>query len=231
VPYTDEPCVHIDWHAERRERHTDKDGDTHYTWETVADGRETLWFDLEDDTGRVLVRADSDSPEFDIRDDGHSTTETFYRGEHAPGELTEFIRTFRDRTTDKETDTASDSESGRGGMFDRVFDAASDLFDGGDPLGQTHKRRRYRQTILPVGTDIYLYGSAQPRQEGSMSTSEADLLEIRRDTGTGEFLVADIGEAQLQDSYSKRGPLKIVVGLLLSAVGLYLLLSRYVFPA
>lgn len=227
VPYTDEPCVHIDWKAERRERHTDKDGNTHYTWETIADGRETLWFDLEDGTDRVLVRADADEPEFDIRDGGHSTRDTFYQGERAPREVVDFIRGFRDRTDGSETADETDD----GGMFDRVFDAASDLFDGGDPLGNTFKRRRYSQTILPVGTDIYLYGSAEPRQGGSMQTSEADLLEIRRDSGTGEFLVADISEDQLQDSYSKWGPLKIAIGIALSAVGLYFLLSLFVLPA
>jgi hypothetical protein len=235
VPYTDEECVHIDWRAERRERHTDKDGNTHYTWETIADGRETLWFDLEDDTGRVLVRADADEPEFDIRDDGHSTRDTFYQGERAPAQVTEFIRAFRNRTEGRpQEDSGSDGEhvdETNAGMFDRMFDAAADFFDGGNPLGQTHKRRRYSQTILPVGTDIYLYGSAEPRQGGSMETSEADLLEIRRDSGTGEFLVADVSEEQLQDSYSKWGPLKIALGLGLSAIGLYFLLSRYLLPA
>jgi hypothetical protein len=224
VPYTDEKCVHIDWDAERRERHTDEDGNVHYTWETVASGTETLWFDLEDDTGRVLVRGDVDAPEFDIRDDGHSMTDTFSRGEPAPAQVKEFIRSFRDRS---EREHASDSESGDSGMFDRMFDAASDLFEDGDPLSGTHRRRRYSQTILPVGTDIYLFGSAEPKQGGSMESSEADLLEVRRDSGTGEFLIADINEDQLQESYSKRGPLEIGVGLVLSAVGLYFLLSRY----
>jgi hypothetical protein len=230
VPYTDEECVHIDWRAERRERHTDKDGNTHYTWETIADGRETLWFDLEDDTGRVLVRADADEPEFDIRDDGHSTRDTFYQGERAPAQVTEFIQEFRDRTEGREAKETTENQE-ESGMFDRMFDAASDFFDGGTPLSQTHRRRRYSQTILPVGTDIYLYGSAEPREGGSMTTSEADLLEIRRDSGTGEFLIADVGEEQLQDSYSKWGPLKIALGLALSAIGLYFLLSRYLLPA
>lgn len=228
VPYTGEPCVHIDWEAERRERHTDEDGNTHYTWETVADGRGTLWFDLEDETGRVLVRADRDAPEFDIRDAGHTTTDTFYQGERAPRDVVAFIRGFRDRT-DGEPEAGADGDEG-GGMFDRVFDAASDFLDGGDPLGNTFKRRRYSQTILPIGTDVYLYGSVEPRESGSMDTSEADLLEVRRDSGTGEFLVADIGEEQLQDSYSKWGPLKIALGLALSAVGLYFLLSQFVLP-
>lgn len=231
VPYTDEECVHIDWDAERRERHVDDDGDVQYTWETVASGTETLWFDLEDETGRVLVRGDVDAPEFDIRDDGHSTIDTFYQGEAAPAQVREFIRSFRDRTEGRKRDDANDSESAGGGMFDRMFDAASDLFEDGDPLSGTHRRRRYSQTILPVGTDIYLFGSAEPKQGGSMESSEADLLEVRRDSGTGEFLIADIGEEQLQDSYSKLGPLKIGVGLVLSAVGLYSLLSMYLLPA
>lgn len=232
VPYTDEPCVYISWDAERRERHTDKDGNVHYTWETVADGTEALRFDLEDDTGRVLVRADLDRPAFDIRDAGHSTTDTFYQGERPPVEVTDFIREFRQRTeTSRQTEQAVEKSRGDGGIFDRAIDFATDMLDANDPLGNTSKRRRYSQTILPVGTNIYLYGSAEPRQGGRMETSQADLLEIRRDSGTGEFLVSDIGEKQLQSSYSKLGPIKTVGGLVLSAVALYFLLSLFLSPA
>ncbi|MEF8785210.1 MAG: hypothetical protein V5A45_04700 [Haloarculaceae archaeon] len=230
VPYTDEPCVYISWDAERRERHTDEDGDVHYTWETVADGTEALWFDLEDDTGRVLVRADLDRPEFDIRDDGHSTTDTFYQGERPPSEVTDFIQEFRQRTKESRRNKKTAGGSEGGSLFDRAIDFATDMLDANDPLSNTSKRRRYSQTILPVGTDIYLYGSAEPREAGRMDTSEADLLEIRRDSGTGTFLVADMSEHKLQNSYSKWGPIKIVGGLVLSAVALYFLLSTFLLP-
>jgi hypothetical protein len=232
VPYTDEPCVYISWDAERRERHTDKDGNVHYTWETVADGTEALRFDLEDDTGRVLVRTDLDSPEFDIRDADHSTTDTFYQGERPPAEVTDFIREFRQRTKESRRNEQTVGESrGDGGLFNRAIGFATDMLDANDPLSNTSKRRRYSQTILPVGTSIYLYGSAEPRQDGRMETSEADLLEIRRDSGAGEFLVADVSEDKLQNSYSKWGPIKTVSGLVLSAVALYFLLSLFLFPA
>ncbi|WP_340101804.1 GIDE domain-containing protein [Salinibaculum salinum] len=230
VPHTDEPCVYISWDAERRERHTDEDGDVHYTWETVADGTEALWFDLEDDTGRVLVRADLDRPEFDIRDAGHSTTDTFYQGERPPSEVTDFIREFRQRTKESRRSEKTTERSEGGGLFDRAIDFATDMLDANDPLSNTSKRRRYSQTILPLGTEIYLYGSAEPREGGRMATSEADLLEIRRDSGTGEFLVADVSEDKLQNSYSKWGPIKTVGGLVLSAVALYFLLSMFLFP-
>jgi type VI protein secretion system component VasF len=79
-----------------------------------------------------------------------------------------------------------------------------------------------------VGTDIYLFGSAQPSQRTEMVESQGDLLEVRRDSETGEFLVADSSEQQIQRRYSRRGPIETVAGIVLSAVALYLLLSRYV---
>lgn len=232
VPYTNDPCVYISWEAERRERHTDKDGDVHYTWETVADGTEALWFDLEDHTGRVLVRADLDRPDFVIRDAGHNTTETFYEGERPPAEVKEFIQGFRRRTNEAKSSGETAASGGSSdGLFDRAIDFATDMLDANDPLSNTSKRRRYSQTILPVGTDIYLYGGAEPKQGSRMETSQADLLEIRRDTGTGRFLVSDVGEEKLQNSYSQWGPIKTVGGLVLSAVALYFLLSLFLFPA
>jgi hypothetical protein len=63
-----------------------------------------------------------------------------------------------------------------------------------------------------------------------MASGQQDLLEIRRDSETGEFLVSDSSGAQLQTSYSRRGPIETVAGIVVSAVALYLLLSWYIMP-
>lgn len=223
-PYIDRECVYVTWEAEKRERYTDDDGDTHYRWETVAKGTEAVAFNLEDGTGKVLVRADEEMPEFDINNDELSRTVYFEHGQMPPEAVSQYILDFRSRN-DANTETESE-----GGFFDSAIATVSDLMEADNPLTNTAKRRRYSQTVLPIGTDIYLLGSAQPREAGTMSDGQQDLLELRRDTETGEFLVSDSSESELQSSYSKRGPVETAAGLVISAVALYLLLSWYLLP-
>ena len=224
-PYAGDDCVYVEWEAERRERRVDDDGDVHYTWETIAEGRESLAFDLDDGTGEVLVRADLDLPEFDIETDAFSRTVYFDRGERPPAELGRYIAAFRTRE-DTETELAVEAD----GFFDRAIESLSDFMVEDNPLANTGKRRRYTQTVLPVGTDIYLFGTAQPRRAGEMTAGQQDLLEVRRDAETGEFLVADSSGTQLQSRYSRWGPIETVGGIVVSAVALYFLLSWYVVP-
>ena len=223
-PYTDEDCVYVKWKAEKRERHTDKDGNTHYTWETVASGTEALAFYLEDATGKVLVRADEDLPEFDINDGAHSRTVYFNHGQLPPRDLGEYITRFRDRE-----DTKREFEDS-GGLLSSAINSVAEFMEADNPLTNTAKRRRYTQTVLPVGTSIYLFGSAQSRSAGTMADGQQDLLEVRRDSETGEFLLSDSSEEELQSSYSKRGPLETIAGIVVSAVALYFLLSWYIVP-
>jgi len=219
-PYIDEECVYVSWKAERREKKKDDDGNTRYTWKTTGKGSEALRFDLEDETGRVLVRADCDEPEFEVLTDDYQTTVTYNRGESPPAEVSEYIDKFHQRAEADEEDPD--------GLVGSALDSATDLLGNDDPLGNTRKRRRYHQTILPVDTDAYVFGSAEPKQEASMDAGQEDLLEIRRDDGSGEFLIADSGEDTLQDRYSSMAPAKTIGGLALSAITLYFLLSGYI---
>lgn len=223
-PYIDRECVYVAWEAEKRERYTDDDGDTHYRWETVAKGTEALAFTLEDETGNVLVRADEEMPDFDINADEFSHTAHFDHGQMPPEEVSQYIVEFRSQKA-ANTETEDD-----GGVLDSAIDTVSDLMEADNPLTNTRKRRRYSQTVLPIGTEIYLLGSAHPRDAGTMSDGQQDLLEVRRDGETGEFLVSDSSESELQSSYSKRGPVETAAGLVLSAVALYFLLSWYILP-
>jgi len=223
-PYTDEECVYVSWEAEERERYTDDDGNTRYRWETVADGTEAVSFFLEDETGKVLVRADTGA-EFDIFDSANETSATYGRGESPPSSVTSFIRRTRQRR-DADDPAEADDDS----LFDSAVDFVTDVMESNDPLGDTSKRRRYEQTVLPVGSDVYVFGSAEPREGAHMQERQEELLEIRRDGGTGEFLVADASEDRIESRYSRWGPAKTVGGLLLSTVTLFLLLRWYYAP-
>jgi hypothetical protein len=84
------------------------------------------------------------------------------------------------------------------------------------------------QNLLKIRTvEGCIFGSAEPRTDAKMGDGQQDLLEIRRDGGTDEFLIADSPEEQLQDRYSSRGPLKTGVGLVLGPLTLFLLLRWY----
>jgi len=223
-PYTDEACVYTSWKAERRERYTDDDGNTRYRWETIADGTEAVRFDLEDETGRVLVRAD-EGAEFDVFDDDNETRATYGRGESPPQEVTAFIRRVNRRREADDPEPEDDD-----GLFESAIDVVTDLAGSGDPLGDTTNRRRYTQTVVPIGSNAYVFGSAEPREAGHVDAGQEDLLEVRRDPETDEFLIADAEEGRVQKRYSRMGPAKTIIGLLLSTVTLYLVLRWYYAP-
>ena len=89
-PYHETECVYVDWAAKRREKHTDEDGNTHYTWETVASGTRAAPFDIDDGTGRATVHGDIDAAEFDV-DDNDRHWVTCGRGESPPDEVVEYV--------------------------------------------------------------------------------------------------------------------------------------------
>lgn len=223
-PYTTDECVYVSWEAERREKYRDEDGNTKYRWETVADGTEAVRFQLEDATGRVLVRGDAGA-EFDIFDDAKETTVTYSRGEAPPAAVTGFMKRARKRWNTEDPEAADDD-----GLFESAVDLVTDAMQTDEALTDTSNRRRYSQTVLPVGSEVYVFGSAEPRDDGEIDAGQEDLLEIRRDTGSDEFLVVDAEEERVQSRYSKLGPAKTIGGLVLSAVTLYLLVEWYYVP-
>lgn len=216
-PFASDPCIYVNWKAERRERHTDSDGNTHYRWETVASGTDAVPFDLEDDTGRALIRADRDDPMVDINDDSHRWTQTYHKGENPPQAVEAYVSRGN-------VETGGEGDDGDDGFLGNAVETMNDVFDGQSPLQDTGHRRRYKQQVLPVGSNVYVFGGAQSRQGASMAEGQQDLLEIRRHDGTDEFLISDSDEEELQQTYGRRGPIAVVGGLLVSAVCLYFLL-------
>ncbi|WP_248516757.1 E3 ubiquitin ligase family protein [Salinarchaeum laminariae] len=223
-PLADEECVYVDWEAEKRERRVDDDGDVHYEWVTTARGTRALAFELDDDTGSVLVRGDRDDPEFDLNEEGNRRTQTYGSGEPAPEDVRRFVSAKGDPSATGARDRSAD-EAETDGLLDDITGFAADLAT--DSLDDTSNRRRYSETVLPLGRHVYVFGSADSREDARMETSEADLLEIRRDPGTDEFLISDSTEGRLQESYGRWGPIEAIVGLAISAASLFVLLNTY----
>lgn len=214
APFTTDECLYADWQVE--EYRYDSEDDRH-EWQTIASGELTTSFFLEDDTGRVLVKGD-DGADFDLSGDCRRTI-TVSGTQSPPSAVEAFIEAERG---DKDLSTV---------LGDAVGSLAEVFTDDGR-IGHSSNRRRYTQTILPVGETIYVFGSAQPVPVSAVPDREAganeDLLAVEADGGTGMFFVSDRKEETLAKHYSRMAPLAIFGGLAASAVGLYFLLSWYI---
>ncbi len=209
APFTDEECLYVDWEIEEWRKDPDE---ADHEWQTIASGTRTVPFDLDDGTGEVLVRAREGNATFEISDE-NQTRFTTDRSESPPAEVREFIERH-----DRNDDGTS--------VFGDASDGLGDLIDG-DAIGYSNRRRRYTQRVLPDESEVYVLGSAVPRETGGgMETGQADLLEMTRDE-LDKFLVSDRTEEELERYYGKRGPLQIVGGIGLSAVCLALLLGSF----
>jgi hypothetical protein len=214
APFTDDPCVFAEWSIEEYRYDSQDD---HYEWETIASGRDSMDFYLEDDTGRVLVRAGEHHADVDISSD-HEQTIAVDDHETPPPAVRDFIH--NDRADWDLTD-----------LFDSPMDVITRGLSSDGSVGGSANDRRYNQTVLPVDHHVYLFGRAEPRPveetaDRQMGANE-DLLEMVPDSATGLFLISDRQEDKLTDYYSKMAPLAMVGGLAVSAVGLYFLLDWY----
>lgn len=214
APFTDEQCLYADWHVE--EYRYDPDDNDH-DWVTIASGSLATPFFLEDDTGRVLVKAD-ESADFDLTDD-HSTTVRVGGSETPPPAVAEFVG-----------DDSADWDLAE--FLGNPTGAIADALGGGGTIGHSSNRRRYVQTLLPVDEPVYVFGSAEPVPVSEVPDRDAgeneDLLAVVADGPTGLFLVSDRKEGALESYYSKMAPLAILGGLAASAVGLYFILDLWV---
>jgi hypothetical protein len=96
----------------------------------------------------------------------------------------------------------------------------SSLGDGGGLLGSggnvnSYNRRRFSHEVLPVDEEVYIFGEATPRKNAS--GSNASRLKIAEETTTGQFVVSDRSEEGIVKRYSWRGPLYVLLGLVISA--------------
>jgi len=214
APFTDEDCLYADWRVE--EYRYDPDDNDH-DWVTIASGELRTPFYLEDDTGRVVVRAD-EGADFDLSNACH-TRVTVGGSQSPPSVVSSFIEAERgDRDLTE--------------VLGGAVGSLAEVFTDDGRIGHSNNRRRYEQTILPVDESVYVFGSAQPAPVSEVPDREAganeDLLAIEADGGTGMFFVSDRREETLAKHYSRMAPLAIVGGLAASALGLYFILAWYV---
>jgi hypothetical protein len=214
APFTGEECLYADWQVQ--EYRYDQEDDRH-EWVTIDSGELRTSFYLEDDTGRVLVTAE-EGADFDLSGDRRRTI-TVGGGQSPPAAVEDFI----------------EAERGDGDLTNVLGDAAgsiAEVFTDDGRIGHSSNRRRYTQSILPVGETVYVFGSARPVPVSEVPDREAganeDLLAVEADGGTGMFFVSDRKEETLAKHYSRMAPLAVFGGLAASAVGLYFLLSWYV---
>jgi len=97
----------------------------------------------------------------------------------------------------------------------RIGNVGGTFLDSGSSRG-SYNRRRYSHEVLPLEEDVHVFGEAQPRD--GASGSNAERLKLGEETATGQFIVSDFGEDGLVKGYSRRGPIYIVLGLLVSAL-------------
>jgi hypothetical protein len=215
APFSEAACLYADWEVE--EYRYDADDDRH-EWVTIASGQLTTPFFLEDETGQILIKAD-EGADFDLTDD-HRSVWTVDGAGSPPPAIESFI----------------EAERGDVELTNVLGDAAgsiAEVFTDDGQIGHSSNRRRYTQTILPTDEHTYVLGSAQPVPVSVVPDRDAganeDLLAIEADGGTDLFLVSDRNEERLQTHYKRMAPIAIVGGLAASAIGLYFILSWYVF--
>lgn len=163
------------------------------SWVTVASGTLSKPFLVDDGTGTMRVEPDAEAT-IDISEANRAEFEVD-GGDAEPATIQQFVRNY----------TSLDVQTREG--FDGM------LFDD---------QRRYTQSILPVGAQVYVLGGARP--EGDPDGVATSSLVMRYDEESEEFVIADRPEAELVSKYKLRAPAQIVGGIALSAVMLYLLL-------
>lgn len=84
--------------------------------------------------------------------------------------------------------------------------------------------RRYIEAVIPPGAEVYVLGGAKTRE--TERGSNAERLVIGRDDGSDRFIISDMTEPELTRTLSRRAPMMILIGLLLSAGSLYVLLAE-----
>lgn len=82
--------------------------------------------------------------------------------------------------------------------------------------------RLYTERWIPVDEELYVLGGAEPVESTDATSSE---LVMRRDEASEEFIVSTKSQADLVDYNKTDAQGRIVGGLALSALGLYLLLN------
>ncbi|WP_331235877.1 GIDE domain-containing protein [Natronorarus salvus] len=162
-------------------------------WRRIDDGTKVAPFYLEDDTGRVLIAADHWTTVEISAENRSRVTVRSYESE--PEAVLRFLR------------HDSPVEPAGGGLLGSISNAP----------------RRYTQWVLPVDSEVYVFGGVEECEDGEGAFR--DRLVVTTDESTGRFVVSDSDPASLAETYGRRAPLLVVAGLLVSALSLSELLG------
>jgi len=238
APFTGEDCVYVSWELQER-RPSDEEGDE---WQTLDLGWEVTPFALADGTGEVLVDPSDTGVHYGFAAES-SRKITVPAGEDPPQAVAEFLDAGRDIEVDavENPGDAADVEPGywdgygkpvgphapspdstAGQLASQPNEVIRSATDDPIPLAGD-RERRYVQEILPVGSEVYVFGAARPHE--ALSGADSEQLLVGGDPDTGMFVVSERTSDPLANVFEERIWSLIVVGLLMSAIGLGLALS------
>lgn len=108
-------------------------------------------------------------------------------------------------------------------VLERLWDIGREFRSLGEGLGLIGDHpRRYTQTTLDIGDEVYVFGAATERRDAV--GTDTTRLKIVEDPVTEQFIISNRGEEDISAEYGTGTLLRIVGGLLVSAFGLFLLL-------
>jgi hypothetical protein len=191
-PFADGECVWVEWEITERSRHNDLDDtggeDDHGDgWGLVERDVEAVPFDLDDGTGRVRVT----DPQAAF--DGNFETRWPF-----------LLSDDREMAQTVEAD-------------EEVPDSVREFCEARDIDVRADGKRRYAQTVIDVGSEMYAYGEARRRED---ATSEGPDIELRPEETTDDLVLSDTEPSELSDKFRKGMVQGIGVGLVTGILGL-----------
>lgn len=197
-PFTEGQCVYAEFKV-KEYRDDPSDDDNGKEWDTIQSETVSEPFYIDDETGTMRVEPNE---------------ETIY-------ELSE----KRSRTIEVSTGD-SPPPAVHGFLGDDAHDGP--MIAGQENLEQvprsefgsvsgTRNKRKYIQTVLPVGETAYVFGGATRRDPADITVRD-DSEVIRTDPSTNEFVISDQGEFTLASQYTQRSLLYIIAGIITSAI-------------
>lgn len=192
-PFSEGQCVYAEFKVREYEESDDDDEDD--SWETVQSGTRSAPFYIDDGTGRMLVEPNDDTI-YELSD-AWSTEIRVGRSESPPPVVQEFL--------------------GNGGGVPPTSDVDHVTRGEIGSVGSTNQKRRYKQTVVPINEETYVFGGATHRDPEEMGPDDDQVI-LSTDPGTQEFIISDKGEFELASFYRNRSIVYIAGGLIAGAM-------------
>lgn len=203
-PFSDEECVAYTYSINKYTQDSDGNSD----WNTAEAGKKAVPFLIDDGTGRVLVEPEGAEMEM--------TENNMYElkeGEENPTEVQSFL--------DQRTELFENHEDlGITGMAELVTSTDVRLGDADDS-----GRRRYAETYIPVGDEVYVYGRAEERVGNAAPENERNIVVTKGDVPL--FKISNSSEEDVMGQSRKMVISGAVFGFLFSVAGFAALLYLY----